>query len=58
VTVAASTCADANAASTASIVLGRGAGAWLGTLGLPARLVAADGTVATLGGWPAEEGAP
>jgi thiamine biosynthesis lipoprotein len=58
VTVAAACCADANAASTASIVLGPGAPAWLATLGLPARLVAADGTVTTSGGWPAEGDAP
>jgi thiamine biosynthesis lipoprotein len=58
VTVAASSCADANAASTAAIVLGSCAGAWLATLGLPARLVAADGSVVRSGGWPTEEGAP
>jgi len=52
VSVAAATCVDANTASTASIVRGRAAPAWLEDLGLPARLVGADGTVLTTGGWP------
>jgi thiamine biosynthesis lipoprotein len=54
VSVAAATCADANTASTAAIIRGRGALDWLSTLGLPARLVGADGTVQTVSGWPAE----
>ena len=54
VTVTAASCADANAASTAAIVFGWRAEAWLTGLGLPARLVATDGRVTTLGGWPAE----
>ena len=54
VSVAALTCVDANVASTAAIVLGPAAPAWLAELGLPARLVAADGTVATVAGWPDE----
>jgi thiamine biosynthesis lipoprotein len=53
VSVAAATCADANIASTAAIVVGEGAGAWLAGQGLPARLVALDGTATVLGGWPA-----
>jgi FAD:protein FMN transferase len=53
VTVAAANCVDANTASTAAIVLGDAAGAWLGERSLPARLVAADGTVRTVGDWPA-----
>jgi thiamine biosynthesis lipoprotein len=53
VSVAAATCADANIASTAAIVLGAGAAEWLARRGLPARLVALDGTIRTLGGWPA-----
>jgi FAD:protein FMN transferase len=52
VSVAAATCADANIASTAAIVLGEDAAAWLADQGLPARLVALDGTATTLGGWP------
>ena len=54
VTVAASTCTDANTASTASIVQAAGALEWLERQGLPARLVAMDGTVTTVCGWPAE----
>ena len=50
--VVASTCVDANTAATASIVLGANAIAWLAGAGLPARLVAVDGTVTRLGGWP------
>ncbi len=50
--VVAACCADANAASTASIVLGDAAPAWLERLGLPARLVALDGSVVRLAGWP------
>ena len=50
--VAAATCLDANIASTAAIVLGARAQAWLAEQALPARLVAADGTVKTQGGWP------
>ncbi|MFE9768535.1 FAD:protein FMN transferase [Streptomyces sp. NPDC005808] len=52
VSVAAATCADANAASTAALVKGAGAERWLTHLGLPARLVANDGTVVTTPGWP------
>jgi FAD:protein FMN transferase len=52
VSVAAASCADANIASTASIVLGREALGWLRGQGLPARLVAVDGTVCVQGGWP------
>ena len=52
--VAAATCLDANVASTAAIVLGDSARQWLETRRVPARLVAQDGSVTTLGGWPAE----
>lgn len=58
VTAAAATCADANAATTAAIVAGEQAGPWLAAAGLPARLVAHDGTVLRLGGWPDADGAP
>jgi thiamine biosynthesis lipoprotein ApbE len=54
-TVASRTCVDANTASTAAIVLGHGAAGWLEAAGLPARLVAHDGAVTRLGGWPAPE---
>jgi FAD:protein FMN transferase len=52
--VAAPTCVDANIATTAAIILGDDARHWLETRRLPARLVTADGSVVTLGGWPAE----
>lgn len=55
VTVAAASCLDANAASTAAVVLGPEAPAWLARLGLPARLVAVDGIVTTTADWPAGE---
>ena len=45
--VVAATCVDANIASTAAIVMGRAAPGWLAECGLPARLVAEDGTVTT-----------
>jgi thiamine biosynthesis lipoprotein len=50
--VVAASCEAANAASTAAIVLGDAAPAWLEAAGYPARLVALDGTVARIGGWP------
>jgi thiamine biosynthesis lipoprotein len=53
VSVAADSCADANIAATAALVRSRAAVTWLDQLGLPARLVAPDGTVTTVGGWPA-----
>jgi FAD:protein FMN transferase len=52
VSVAAATCAEANIASTAALVLGRDARAWLAEQGLPARLVARDGSAVVQGGWP------
>jgi thiamine biosynthesis lipoprotein len=52
VSVAAATCAEANIASTAAMVLGRDAPVWLAEYGLPARLVALDGSVVVQGGWP------
>ncbi len=55
VTVAAATCVDANTASTAAIVLGPDAPGWLADRDLPARLVAADGAVTTVAGFPATE---
>jgi thiamine biosynthesis lipoprotein ApbE len=50
--VAAATCVDANAASTAAIIRGEAAPAWLAGLRLPARLVAESGAIVHLGGWP------
>ncbi|MFI6559440.1 FAD:protein FMN transferase [Streptomyces sp. NPDC050534] len=58
VTVAAATCVDANTFSTAAVVLGERAVDRLRATSLPARLVAVDGTVVRLGGWPAESPAP
>jgi FAD:protein FMN transferase len=52
VSVAAASCVDANTASTAAIVRGREAPSWLERSGLPARLVALDGSVAYTGAWP------
>lgn len=52
VTVTAASCVDANTASTAAIVRGRGALGWLTGLGLPSRLVDAAGTVHRVAGWP------
>jgi FAD:protein FMN transferase len=54
--VAAVTCADANAAATAAIVAGGQAEGWLTAAGLPARLVSHDGEVCFLGGWPEQDG--
>jgi thiamine biosynthesis lipoprotein len=52
VTVAAGSCVDANAASTAAVVLGENAPDWLSTRELPSRLAASGGDVVTVGGWP------
>lgn len=52
VSVAAGTCEEANTLSTAAVVRGPAAVAWLRSFGVPARLVAADGHIVTLGGWP------
>ncbi len=54
VSVAAGSCTDANAASTAAIVRGDAAIRWLEDLSLPARLVREDGSVAVIAGWPDE----
>jgi thiamine biosynthesis lipoprotein len=53
VTVAARSCLAANTASTAAIVMGEPAPAWLAEHGVAARLVANDGSVVRTGGWPA-----
>jgi thiamine biosynthesis lipoprotein len=55
VTVAAATCVDANTASTAAIVRGEVALDWLASLGLPARLVRADGRIERTAAWPRPE---
>jgi thiamine biosynthesis lipoprotein ApbE len=58
VSVSAGSCTDANIASTAAIIRGRAAPAWLTGLGLPARLVDEAGRVRTVGGWPPEGSRP
>ena len=57
VSVAATTCADANAASTAALVKGTEAEPWLTRQGLPARLVSQEGLIVTTPGWPTHPGA-
>jgi len=56
VSVAAATCADANAAATAAVVAGDQAERWLAEAGLPARLVGQDGRMRYTGGWPESDG--
>ncbi len=53
VSVAAGSCLDANIASTAAIIRGERALAWLQENRMPSRLVRLDGTVSHVGGWPA-----
>ena len=53
VSVAAASCVDANIASTAAILRGARAIAWLERLRLPSRLTGTDGSVVTAAGWPA-----
>ena len=57
VSVAADSCVDANTASTAAVVLGDDAFAWLERRRLPARLAADNGCVVFVGGWPLDEAA-
>lgn len=52
VTATGPTCAAANTATTAAIVLGADAPAWLDRHRVTARLTAADGSVHTTGDWP------
>ena len=55
-TVAAPTCAYANAASTALIVGGEDALDMVSAAGLPARLIGHDGSVRLIGSWPDHDG--
>lgn len=55
VTCAAASAFEANAASTAAVVLGEAAPAWLEGHGIPARLDGLDGGVVTTAGWPNPE---
>jgi thiamine biosynthesis lipoprotein len=52
--VCAATCLDANIASTAAIIRGERAVAWLRELELPSRLVGVDASVRHLAGWPSD----
>jgi FAD:protein FMN transferase len=52
VTCVATTALEANTASTASLVLGHDAPAWLEANGVAARLERPDGTAVFTGGWP------
>lgn len=52
VTVVARSCLHANVATTAAIAKAGDGLDWLSATGLPARLVARDGTVLTVGAWP------
>jgi thiamine biosynthesis lipoprotein len=54
VSVAAANCTEANIATTAALVRADAAPAWLADQGLPARLVAWNGRVTTVGDWPSE----
>lgn len=54
ITVVAPTCLRANTATTAAMVKGDDALAWLRSTRLPARLVSHQGDLVTLGGWPQE----
>ena len=58
ITVAATTCAEANAAATAAIVAGAEGPSWLTEHGLPARLISHDGQITLTGGWPSAEDEP
>ena len=53
-TVAAPTCAEANTASTAAVILGHDAGRWLSERGYTARLVDQRHRVVRVGDWPRE----
>ena len=55
VTCAAASALEANAASTAAVVLGESAPSWLDEHGIPARLDALDGSMRTTAGWPDPE---
>jgi FAD:protein FMN transferase len=58
VSVAAASCVDANTAATAALVLGAAGQHWLEARRLPARLIATDGRVALVAGWPADAQMP
>jgi thiamine biosynthesis lipoprotein ApbE len=55
VSAVADTAVAANIASTAAIIRGASAPGWLESRGIPARLVAVDGSVRTIAAWPRPE---
>jgi FAD:protein FMN transferase len=57
VSVAARSCVEANTLTTASIVRGHAALAWLQSHGVAARLVTSTGAVVRVGDWPEERAA-
>jgi thiamine biosynthesis lipoprotein len=52
VSATAASCVEANAATTAAVVMGASAPEWLARRGIPARLVALDGRIVRTPGWP------
>jgi thiamine biosynthesis lipoprotein len=56
VSCAGASAVEANAASTAAVILGADAPAWLEERGIPARLDGVTGNVVVTPGWPAVEG--
>jgi thiamine biosynthesis lipoprotein ApbE len=58
VSVAAATCVDANAASTAALIRGEDGPAWLEGIGMAARFVRDSGRIERVAGWPEPESAP
>lgn len=54
VSVAAATCLDANIASTAAVIRGQRAPAWLQALRLPGRFVSDGGLASHVAGWPSD----
>lgn len=58
VTAVGPTCVAANTLTTAAVVLGADAPGWLAGRSACARLVARDGAVHVVGGWPADTPAP
>jgi thiamine biosynthesis lipoprotein len=54
VSATAATCVDANIATTAAIVLSEQAVPWLEQAGIAARLVAVDGAIRNVCGWPGQ----
>ena len=58
VSVIAAACVDANIAATTAIVLGEKAPGWLAENRLPARMIAQDGSIQYMAGWPRPDVVP